>query len=120
MELVLSRMIVASKCGVRCFNGETGVTNSAQHISEYIEGTISRLGFPPDLYYLHRIDPSTPLEESIPALDALRKEGKCRYIGLSECSAMTLRKANESTSPSCLSINFPVIVFPDEMEWWQV
>jgi aryl-alcohol dehydrogenase-like predicted oxidoreductase len=88
--------LVASKCGVKCFNGETGVTNSPKHINEYIEGTIERLGFSPDLYYLHRIDPNTPLEESIPALDALRKTGKTKYIGLSECSAQTLRKANSS------------------------
>ncbi|RFN47291.1 alcohol dehydrogenase [Fusarium flagelliforme] len=64
------------------------------HIKEYIEGTIERLGFTPDLYYLHRIDPNTPLEESIGALDELRRAGKTRYIGLSECSADTLRKAN--------------------------
>jgi aryl-alcohol dehydrogenase-like predicted oxidoreductase len=82
---------------MKCFDGETGVDNSAGHIKWYIEGTIERLGFTPDLYYLHRIDPKTPLEESIPALDALRKEGKTRFIGLSECSAATLRKANDST-----------------------
>lgn len=51
---------VASKCGFAAFN-ENGprVTNSAAHIKEYIDGTIERLGFAPDLYYLHRIDPST-------------------------------------------------------------
>ena len=81
---------------MRCFNGESGVTNSASHIKEYIEGTISRLGFTPDLYYLHRIDPKTPLEESIGALDEIRKAGKTKYIGVSECSAATLRKANAS------------------------
>jgi aryl-alcohol dehydrogenase-like predicted oxidoreductase len=48
---------VASKCGFDVF-GKGGVTNSASHIKEYIEGTIERLGFAPDLYYLHRIDPS--------------------------------------------------------------
>lgn len=48
---------VASKCGFDVFNGEGRVTNSAAHIKEYIEGTIERLGFAPDLYYLHRIDP---------------------------------------------------------------
>lgn len=50
---------VASKCGFEIFNGGGGrITNSAKHINEYIEGTIERLGFTPDLYYLHRIDPS--------------------------------------------------------------
>ncbi len=87
-------MSVASKCGFTCFSENVSVTNSASHIKEYIEGTIERLGFAPDLYYLHRIDPNTPLEESIPALDEIRKAGKTKYIGLSECSATTLRKAN--------------------------
>lgn len=49
---------VASKCGFEVFGPERKVTNSAAHIKEYIEGTIDRLGFTPDLYYLHRIDPS--------------------------------------------------------------
>ncbi|KAL2823490.1 NADP-dependent oxidoreductase domain-containing protein [Aspergillus cavernicola] len=87
------KIFIASKCGFDVF-GTGKVTNSTSHIKEYIEGTIERLGFTPDLYYLHRIDPNTPLEESIPALDEIRKAGKTKYIGLSECSAATLRKAN--------------------------
>lgn len=90
---------VASKCGLDCFHSTPPkVTNSPAHIKEYIEGTIERLGLTPDLYYLHRVDPDTPLEESIPALDEIRKAGKTKYIGLSECSAATLRKANSSKS----------------------
>ncbi|KAH8424972.1 putative aldo-keto reductase (YakC) [Aspergillus melleus] len=91
---VRDKIFIASKCGFDVFSGQGAVTNSASHIKEYIEGTIERLGFAPDLYYLHRIDPNTPLEESIPALDEIRKAGKTKYIGLSECSAATLRKAN--------------------------
>ncbi|KAL0934488.1 putative aldo/keto reductase [Colletotrichum truncatum] len=87
-------LFVASKCGFDVFGPKRTVTNSAAHIKEYIEGTIERLGFTPDLYYLHRIDPNTTLEESIGALDELRRQGKTKYIGLSECSAETLRKAN--------------------------
>ncbi|KAF1817299.1 Aldo/keto reductase [Eremomyces bilateralis CBS 781.70] len=90
---VRDKIFIASKCGFDVF-GTGKVTNSAAHIKEYIEGTIKRLGFAPDLYYLHRIDPNTPLEESIPALDEIRKAGQTKYIGLSECSAATLRRAN--------------------------
>ncbi|GFF48306.1 aldo-keto reductase yakc [NADP(+)] [Aspergillus udagawae] len=90
---VRDKVFIASKCGFDVF-GDGSVTNSAAHIKKYIDGTIERLGFAPDLYYLHRIDPKTPLEESIPALDEIRKAGKTKYIGLSECSATTLRKAN--------------------------
>ncbi|PYH85223.1 aldo/keto reductase, partial [Aspergillus uvarum CBS 121591] len=91
---VRDKLFVASKCGFEVFGPERKVTNSAAHIKEYLEGTIERLGFTPDLYYLHRIDPNTPLEESIGALDELRRSGKTKYIGLSECSAATLRKAH--------------------------
>lgn len=92
---VRDKVFIASKCGFNCLNGGDGsVTNSAAHIKEYIEGTIERLGFTPDLYYLHRIEPGRSLEESIGALDEIRKAGKTKYIGLSECSAETLRNAN--------------------------
>lgn len=100
MQQTDSSSVVASKCGFDVFGPESmKVTNSAAHIEEYIEGTIERLGFTPDLYYLHRIDPNTPLTESIPALDKIRQQGKTKYIGLSECSAATLRKAHSSTIP---------------------
>ncbi|KAH7335088.1 NADP-dependent oxidoreductase domain-containing protein [Pyrenochaeta sp. MPI-SDFR-AT-0127] len=92
---VRDKVFLASKCGFEVFNvGGRRITNSAEHINEYIEGTIERLGFKPDLYYLHRIDPNAPLEESITALDGLRKSSKTKYISLSEPSAATLRKAN--------------------------
>jgi aryl-alcohol dehydrogenase-like predicted oxidoreductase len=67
--------------------------NSAAHINDFVEGTIERLGFTPDLYYLHRIEPGRDLNESITALQRLKENGKCKYIGLSECSAQTLRRA---------------------------
>ncbi|KAM0269236.1 hypothetical protein ACHAQH_009810 [Verticillium albo-atrum] len=102
---VRDKVFLASKCGFDCF-GDGSVTNSASHITEYIEGTIERLGFTPDLYYLHRIDPNTPLEESIPALDKIRKQGKTKYIGLSECSAATLRKANSIAKIDALQAEY--------------
>jgi hypothetical protein len=77
------------------------VDNSPEHINEYIEGTIKRLGSTPDLYYLHRIDPKQDLKESITALDQLKKDGKIKYIGLSECNAQTLRKACSCMSFLC-------------------
>lgn len=57
---VRDKIFLASKCGFACLEGTPGptnVTNSPEHIKKYIEGTIERLGFTPDLYYLHRIDP---------------------------------------------------------------
>ncbi|ETS76980.1 hypothetical protein PFICI_10854 [Pestalotiopsis fici W106-1] len=91
---VRDKIFVASKCGFEVLGGPPGINNSPSHIRSYLEGTIERLGFAPDLYYLHRMDPNTPLVDSITTLDDLRKAGKTKYIGLSECSATTLRKAN--------------------------
>ncbi|KAM5360706.1 hypothetical protein ACJZ2D_013584 [Fusarium nematophilum] len=102
---VRDKVFIASKCGFDVF-GDGTVTNKASHIKEYIEGTIERLGFAPDLYYLHRIDPNTPLEESIPALDEIRKAGKTKYIGLSECSAATLRRANSIAKIDALQAEY--------------
>ena len=83
------KVFVASKCGFEVFRPNRSVSNSPEHIRTYIEGTTERLGFAPDLYYLHRMDPKTPLEESIPALDGIRKAGQCKYIGLSEVSIIS-------------------------------
>lgn len=86
------KLFIASKCGFEVFGPIRSVSNSPEHIQTYVEGTIERLDFAPDLYYLHRMDPKTPLEESIPALDELRKTRKCKYIGLSEvCILLVLR-----------------------------
>ena len=56
-QLMKPMCVVASKCGFAAFE-DGAVTNSPEHIHSYIDGTIERLGFAPDLYYLHRIDPS--------------------------------------------------------------
>ncbi|KAL1599828.1 hypothetical protein SLS60_007633 [Paraconiothyrium brasiliense] len=59
---VRDKLFVASKCGFDVFGPERAVNNSATHIKEYIGGTIDRLGFTPDLYYLHRIDPIAKID----------------------------------------------------------
>ncbi|KZW01906.1 Aldo/keto reductase [Exidia glandulosa HHB12029] len=103
------KVFIGSKCGFDIdFEKKTnnGVTNSADHINKFIELTKERLGSYPDLYYLHRIDPNTPLEESIPALDGLKKSGKVKYIGLSEPSAKTLRKACSIAHIDALQIEY--------------
>ncbi|KLP13160.1 aldo/keto reductase [Fusarium fujikuroi] len=67
----------ASKCGIAAFE-DGSVTNSAEHIATYIEGTIERLGFTPDLYYIHRMDPSqqssSSLIQQVARIDAVQAE----------------------------------------------
>ncbi|MGW1587696.1 aldo/keto reductase [Streptomyces sp. NPDC002386] len=68
---------------------------SAEHVRSSVHGSLERLGTDHiDLYYQHRVDPQVPIEETVGALGELVAEGKVRYIGLSEASAETIRRAN--------------------------
>ncbi|MGQ4420932.1 aldo/keto reductase, partial [Streptomyces sp. SAS_269] len=68
---------------------------SAEHVRGSVHGSLERLGTDHiDLYYQHRVDPQVPIEETVGALGELVAEGKVRYIGLSEASAETIRRAN--------------------------
>jgi aryl-alcohol dehydrogenase-like predicted oxidoreductase len=74
---------------------QIGLDGSPSHIRESIEGSLKRLGTDYiDLYYQHRLDPDTPVEETVGALADLVKEGKVRYIGLSEVGPGTIRRAH--------------------------
>jgi aryl-alcohol dehydrogenase-like predicted oxidoreductase len=71
-----------------------GVNGKPDYIRRSCEGSLKRLGVETiDLYYQHRVDRSTPIEETVGALAQLVGEGKIRYIGLSEASPQTLRRA---------------------------
>jgi aryl-alcohol dehydrogenase-like predicted oxidoreductase len=71
-----------------------GVNGKPDYIRHSCEGSLKRLGVDViDLYYQHRVDPNTPIEETVGAMAELVKEGKIRHIGLSEASPQTLRRA---------------------------
>src|SRR5665647_3290331 len=70
-----------------------GISGKPDYVKSSCEASLKRLGTEViDLYYLHRVDPATPIEETVGAMGQLVKEGKVRDIGLSEVSAATLRK----------------------------
>ena len=72
-----------------------GVNGKPEYVRSCCEASLRRLGVNTiDLYYQHRVDPSTPIEETVRAMAQLVKEGKVRYLGLSEASPQTLRRAN--------------------------
>jgi aryl-alcohol dehydrogenase-like predicted oxidoreductase len=72
-----------------------GVDGSARHVKESCDGSLKRLGVDHiDLYYLHRVDSDTPIEETVGAMAELVKKGKARHLGLSEVSGDTLRRAH--------------------------
>ncbi|PKC72605.1 aldo/keto reductase [Rhizophagus irregularis] len=75
-------------------NGEISILGKPEYVRQACENSLKRLGVDYiDLYYQHRVDPNTPIEDTVGALAELVKEGKIKYIGLSECSAETLRRA---------------------------
>lgn len=92
------RAFIATKFGIvrepgnptkRSFNGKP------DYVREECEGSLERLGIETiDLYYQHRVDADTPIEETVGAMAELVKAGKVRYLGLSEASAATIRKAH--------------------------
>ena len=89
------RVFLASKFGItRTADGTVVIDNRPASLRGAVARSLERLGTERiDLYYLHRIDRTVPIEESVGALAELVREGKIRYIGLSECSAGTLRRA---------------------------
>lgn len=90
-------VIIATKFGsVRNAEGEfLGVSGRPEYVKKACEASLKRLGVEAiDLYYQHRVDPDTPIEETIGAMSDLVREGKIRYIGMSEAAAATIRRAH--------------------------
>ena len=91
---------IATKFGInRQPDGSAVTDGSPANVRRAVEGSLSRLGVDHiDLYYQHRIDPNTPIEETVGAMAELVKEGKVRFLGLSEAAPETLRRA-QATHP---------------------
>jgi aryl-alcohol dehydrogenase-like predicted oxidoreductase len=71
-----------------------GINGRPEYVRQACEGSLQRLGVDViDLYYQHRVDPETPIEDTVGAMADLVREGKVRYLGLSEAGAQTLRRA---------------------------
>ncbi|MGZ3430042.1 MAG: aldo/keto reductase [Polyangia bacterium] len=93
------RVVIATKFGiVRDPNDPTkrGFSGKPEYVKRSCDGSLQRLGIDViDLYYLHRVDPATPIEETVGAMAELVAAGKIRHIGLSEASPETLRRASK-------------------------
>ncbi|MFC1823465.1 aldo/keto reductase [Thermodesulfobacteriota bacterium] len=89
--------IVETKFGfVISEEGRITINGRAEYVKQACNASLKRLGMDyVDLYYPHRLDPETPMEETVGAMAELVKEGKVRYLGLSEASAGTIRRAND-------------------------
>ena len=105
-------VILATKFGFAIENGETKGTNShPAHIKRAVEGSLRRLGTDYiDLLYQHRVDPLVPIEEVVGAMANLVKEGKVRYLGLSEAGVGNIRRAHAV---------HPISVLQSEYSLWE-
>src|ERR671936_1909071 len=90
------KVVIATKFGI--VRGEDRTVRSISGKPDYVrtacEGSLKRLGVETiDLYYQHRVDPATPIEDTVGAMAELVRAGKVRYLGLSEAAPETLRRA---------------------------
>ena len=91
------QVILATKFGnMRSSDGKfLGVNGQPDYVRQCCEDSLKRLGVEViDLYYQHRVDPNTPIEETVGAMAELVQEGKVRYLGLSEAAPQTIRRAH--------------------------
>jgi aryl-alcohol dehydrogenase-like predicted oxidoreductase len=91
-------VFLATKFGILRDPDDTrsrGIDGSPEYVKGACEGSLHRLGVDHiDLYYQHRVDPKTPIEETVGAMAELVEEGKVRHLGLSEAGAETIRRAH--------------------------
>ena len=104
-------VFLATKCGMeRTPEGRIGVNTRPSVIKASCDASLRRLGTDHiDLFYLHRIDKNVPIEESIGAMADLVAAGKIRYIGVSEASGATLRRAHAT---------YPIAALQSELSLW--
>jgi aryl-alcohol dehydrogenase-like predicted oxidoreductase len=119
------KIFIATKFGFRqnegnnVFPGSAGsyFDGSPAYLKTAVEKSLKRLGIDTiDLYYAHRIDPNVPVEDMVGAMADLVKEGKVRYLGLSEASAASIRKAHAVHPISALQSEYSLVTRDVEAE----
>jgi aryl-alcohol dehydrogenase-like predicted oxidoreductase len=101
-------VVVATKFGFRFVEGKmAGVDSRPEHVREVAEASLRRLGTDRiDLLYQHRVDPAVPIEEVVGAMAELVREGKVRFLGLSEAGEDTIRRAHSVHPISALQSEY--------------
>ncbi|MFJ4771871.1 aldo/keto reductase [Streptomyces uncialis] len=103
-------VVLATKFGILSHSGpgaRRGPDSSPRNIRAAVEGSLRRLGTDRiDLYYQHRVDPDTPIEETMGALAELVADGKIRYVGLSEAGPETIRRAHAAHPVAALQTEY--------------
>lgn len=100
-------IFLATKFANLMVDGKMVLRGDAAYVREACDASLARLGIDCiDLYYQHRVDSKTPIEETVGAMAKLKQAGKIRHLGLSECSARTLRRAHAVHPIAALQIEF--------------
>ena len=105
---IRDRIVLATKFGnVRFADGTSTVNGSPDYVPEACEKSLQRLGVDHiDLYYVHRIDTSVPIEETVGAMSRLVENGKVGAIGVSEAAAQTIRRAHAEFPLACVQTEY--------------
>ena len=89
------QVVIATKFGIKILDGKQVQDSSPEHIRKSVEGSLKRLDVEAiDLYYQHRVDVNTPIEDVAATIKDLTKEGKIKHWGLSEAGVQTIRRAH--------------------------
>ena len=112
------KVFIATKFGFRLKeDGTNYFDGSVAHLKNAVEASLKRLKIDTiDLYYAHRIDPNVPVEEMVGAMAQLVKEGKVRYLGLSEASPASIRKAHAVHPIAALQSEYSILTRDVEKE----
>ena len=108
-------VVLATKFGMISHTGGEGADSSPDNVRAAVDGSLRRLGVDHiDLYYQHRVDPQTPIEETIGAVAELVAAGKVRHIGLSEAWTDTIRRAHATHPITALQSEYSLFTRDQE------
>jgi aryl-alcohol dehydrogenase-like predicted oxidoreductase len=108
-------VVLATKFGLISHTGGQGADSSPDNVRAAVEGSLRRLGVDHiDLYYQHRVDPGTPIEETVGAVAELVQAGKVRHIGLSEAWTDTIRRAHATHPITALQSEYSLFTRDQE------
>jgi aryl-alcohol dehydrogenase-like predicted oxidoreductase len=103
----IDKIFLATKFGNKITPDGLVIDSSPEYVKQACASSLKRLGLPSvDLYYVHRVDGKTPIEMTVAAMVDLKKDGKIKYLGLSEVSAATLRRAQKVHPISAVQIDY--------------
>lgn len=112
-----NEIFLATKFGHTIVDGQMVINCSPEHVKKACSDSLDRLQTDRiDLYYSHRIDPNVPIEHTVQAMVELKNEGKIRYLGLSECSSRTLRRAHKVHPITAVQMEFSPFALEIESE----